>query len=225
MQLDNNYAKYKFACDASGGQCMPGFERSGHFITSTARSSEKQTYNRFPLADFTICDTSTDVRIMPNSVAVGNLKQGFFTIGESLTLSERSLATTISGHTLSFVSAISGLIGTATNSAVSVRKATPIFKGTTVKKFVSLMEEWRATRNPTNSGIEMFINPAYQKIIGMGHEVVPLILKEVESNIDDWFWALKSITGADPVPPAHRGRLKLMAKDWLIWARKQGYQW
>lgn len=110
-------------------------------------------------------------------------------------------------------------------SLANVRKATPIFKEFVVKRFEKLAAEWKAARNQISSGTEMFLHPAYQKIIGMGPEVVPLILREMEANLDHWFWALKAITEKDPVPPAHRGRLKLMAKDWLNWARKQGYQW
>ena len=41
---------------------------------------------------------------------------------------------------------------------------------------------WETTRNQTSSGIEMFTHPAYLKIIGMGSEVVPLILREMEAS-------------------------------------------
>ena len=96
-------------------------------------------------------------------------------------------------------------------SLFNVRKATPIFREFVVNRFKKLVAEWKATRNQISSGTEMFLHPAYQKIIGMGPEVVPLILREMEANLDHWFWALKAIMEKDPVPPAHRGRLKLMA--------------
>ncbi len=223
MLNDNVYAKYKFASDASGGQRIPGFERGGKFITHTAKLSPAD--NSSPVANITICGTSSYVKIIPNTVSMGNLNQGFFTISEGLPFSEQTPVAAINVHSLNSFGVISKLTGTTINSVLSIRKATPIFKETTVEKFDNLMEEWRSTRNPIDSGIEMFTNAAYQKIIGMGHEVVPLILKELEVNVDYWFWALKAITGKDPVPPAHRGRLKLMARDWLSWAKKQGYQW
>ena len=115
--------------------------------------------------------------------------------------------------------------GTALSINLNVRRAAPIFRDAMVTKFRDLSTEWKSTRNSLNSGTEMFMHPAYQKIIGMGQDVVPLIFSELEKNIDHWFWALKAITEADPVPPAHRGRLGLMAKDWLSWARTQGYEW
>ena len=34
----------------------------------------------------------------------------------------------------------------------------------------------------------------YQRIIGMGLPVVPLILEELEREPDQWFWALEAIT-------------------------------
>ena len=221
MQLDNSFSNYKFACNASGGYCAPGIERSGVLTTSTAVSHQRRTDNSLFLADLQISAPSTDVRIMPNIVAIGSLKQGLL----NMPFSEHALPNTISTHSLNVIGVMAGLIGTTINSAVSVRKATPIFKDATVEKFAGLVKEWQSTRNPVDSGIDMFTNAAYQKIIGMGHEVVPLILKELEVNVDYWFWALKAITGKDPVLPAHRGRLRLMSKDWLGWAKKQGYQW
>jgi len=38
-----------------------------------------------------------------------------------------------------------------------------------------------------------------------------------------WFWALKSITGEDPVSPEKRGRIRDMTQAWLRWGQEQGY--
>jgi hypothetical protein len=69
------------------------------------------------------------------------------------------------------------------------------------------------------------MHPAYQMIIGMGPEAVPLLLRELESNVDNWFWALRAITEEDPVPASARGDGEAMAKAWLDWGRDQGYHW
>ncbi len=37
------------------------------------------------------------------------------------------------------------------------------------------------------------LNP-YQRIIGIGWPVVPLILDELQREPDQWFWALEAIT-------------------------------
>ena len=57
----------------------------------------------------------------------------------------------------------------------------------------------------------------------MGPDIVPLILEELEREPDQWFWALKAITDADPVSPEHTGAVELMAVDWLRWGREQGF--
>ncbi|MGO9273516.1 MAG: hypothetical protein ACLQOO_25315 [Terriglobia bacterium] len=53
--------------------------------------------------------------------------------------------------------------------------------------------------------------------------VVPLILAELRRELDHWFWALKAITGEDPVPAVRRGNMKEMAEIWLEWGRQRGY--
>jgi len=57
----------------------------------------------------------------------------------------------------------------------------------------------------------------------MGPAALPLIFKELRREPDHWFWALKAITNKDPVPEDHRGRMKLMAEDWLRWAEQNGF--
>ncbi len=67
------------------------------------------------------------------------------------------------------------------------------------------------------------MHPAYQQIIGMGQDAIPLILAEMKRKPGHWFWALKSITGEDPVLPEQRGRIKKMTEAWINWGRNQGY--
>jgi hypothetical protein len=69
----------------------------------------------------------------------------------------------------------------------------------------------------------MVLNSAYQRIIGLGPDVVPAILSELEARPDHWFWALTSITGVNPVPDDAAGNLNLMRQAWLDWGRKQGF--
>lgn len=92
-----------------------------------------------------------------------------------------------------------------------------------VARFHNLVRQWKATTLFTSSGTEMALHPAYQQIIGMGKEALPLILGELKREEDHWFWALKSITGEDPVPEADRGSVPKMTAAWLQWAQKHGY--
>jgi len=69
------------------------------------------------------------------------------------------------------------------------------------------------------------MHPAYQQIIGLGPPALPLILAELDRELDHWFWALKAISGEDPVPIESRGNMREMANAWLKWGREKGYEW
>jgi hypothetical protein len=90
-------------------------------------------------------------------------------------------------------------------------------------KFRALAARWRHETLNLSSTSQMAMHPAYQRIIGMGMAVVPLILRELQEQPDWWFWALQSITGIDPVSPNCRGSLPDMAAAWLKWGRENEY--
>ena len=91
--------------------------------------------------------------------------------------------------------------------------------------FLELAEQWRRETGMMSLVTKMSMHPAYQRIIGMGQAVVPLILRELEQEPDHWFWALQAITGVNPVKSQQRGRLKQMAEAWIQWGRENGYRW
>lgn len=66
------------------------------------------------------------------------------------------------------------------------------------------------------------MNPAYQAIIGMGAEALPMILEDLRQNSGHWFWALKAISNEDPVVPSDRGSVKKMKNAWLQWGEVKG---
>lgn len=61
------------------------------------------------------------------------------------------------------------------------------------------------------------MHPAYQAIIGMGAEALPLILEDLRENSGHWYWALKAISAEDPVVPSDSGSIKRMKRAWLQW--------
>ncbi|MGA2404855.1 MAG: hypothetical protein ABSG91_24655 [Syntrophobacteraceae bacterium] len=89
-----------------------------------------------------------------------------------------------------------------------------------VGRFQRLKTKWKEETIYSSSLDEITRHPAYQQIIGMGPIAVPLIMEELQIAPSHWFWALKSITGHNPVLPSHRGSLKAMAGDWLAWYRR-----
>ena len=56
---------------------------------------------------------------------------------------------------------------------------------------------------------------SYQRIIGLGPKVVPLILVELQKETDHWFWALEAITGENPVPKEDAGDVEASARGWI----------
>ena len=86
-------------------------------------------------------------------------------------------------------------------------------------KFNSLLAEWRKDVMFLSSVTDMSMHPAYQRIIGMGYAAVPLLLKELEREPDDFFWALSAITGENPIKKEDAGNLAKMSEAWLEWGR------
>ena len=93
----------------------------------------------------------------------------------------------------------------------------------TAKRFAVLADRWKRETAVLSSVSQMAMHPAYQEIIGMGREALPLILQELERTPNHWFWALRAITGESPVPPDQFGKVEEMANAWLHWGREQGY--
>ena len=92
----------------------------------------------------------------------------------------------------------------------------------TKEKFMRLVKEWKANRPHSSSIEKLSMHPAYQQIIGLGPDVLPLLLQELATAPGQWFWALRAITCENPVSDDHRGDLRKMADDWFAWGRKKG---
>lgn len=93
------------------------------------------------------------------------------------------------------------------------------------REFSRLSAEWKSTRRSTSFARDWVSLPAYLEIIGIGPDAMPLILKELETELDHWFVALKSISGEDPVPAASKGNMNEMRNAWLKWGHDKGYTW
>lgn len=89
--------------------------------------------------------------------------------------------------------------------------------------FRQLADRWQADTQYLSSTTDIALHPAYQRIIGLGPQVIPLILTELTRRPGRWFWALTALTGEDPVPPDARGRLPDMTAAWLRWGRDNGW--
>ena len=89
-------------------------------------------------------------------------------------------------------------------------------------RFQRLAREWKEKSRFLSNTAQMALLQPYQRIIGMGTPVVPLILGELKREPDQWFWALEAITEENPVPPAAAGNVRQMAAAWIEWGRARG---
>lgn len=101
----------------------------------------------------------------------------------------------------------------------------PITRPPIEQIFNCLSKVWYEETALSSSITDIVNHPAYQKIISFGPDILPYIFRELERQSSHWFWALKSITGANPIKPEQRGKVKEMADSWLKWGKDNGYTW
>ncbi len=91
------------------------------------------------------------------------------------------------------------------------------------QRFEKLYVAWAEDTFFLSSDTKIVLHPAYQQIIGMGTKVLPLILDKLQKEPNHWFWALKAISGEDPVSSEKAGSMKEMIAIWVNWGKQKGY--
>lgn len=89
------------------------------------------------------------------------------------------------------------------------------------REFDELASAWERDTSMVSFLPQKAMHWAYQRIIGKGQPVVPIILERLrDRGPHHWFWALAMITGDDPA----RGTttLREAADAWLAWGRDRG---
>jgi hypothetical protein len=82
--------------------------------------------------------------------------------------------------------------------------------------------KWKRETRFTSSPSEKYLHPSYARIIGLGWPAVALILKSLRRQRDDWFYALRAITGSNPVTSTMSGNMVAMTAAWLKWGGQRG---
>ena len=104
------------------------------------------------------------------------------------------------------------------------RAATDVRAATELKtEFEQRATKWKQDTAHLSSPSMIAEHRAYQEIIGMGKEAIPMILRDLEETRAPWFWALDSITGESPVRPEDRGDVDAMTAAWLDWGKRRRY--
>jgi hypothetical protein len=68
---------------------------------------------------------------------------------------------------------------------------------------------------------EVIEHPAFRRIVAMGNDAVPFLLRELKRKPSFLVFALGEITGENPVPLSARGKVTEMTKAWLSWGEKK----
>jgi hypothetical protein len=82
--------------------------------------------------------------------------------------------------------------------------------------------KWKRETRHLSSPSEKYLHPSYARIIGLGWPAVALILRSLRRERDDWFYALRALTGANPVTAAMAGDMVAMTAAWLAWGQQHG---
>jgi len=105
--------------------------------------------------------------------------------------------------------------------SIFTEATTPPFVSELETEFAKLTQQWYRETAMFSMIHKKVMHPAYQRIIGMGKEALPLIFRELNKKRGHWLWALCAITGEDAATP---GDNFLQAVDaWLRWGKQHGY--
>ncbi len=88
-------------------------------------------------------------------------------------------------------------------------------------RFDELVSIWLDETLASSSTVEICTHWAYQRIIGLGPDVVPLILQAVAQGQRHWSWALAALTGENPA--AGTESQQGAADAWVRWAVERHY--
>jgi len=92
------------------------------------------------------------------------------------------------------------------------------------REFREHLQKWSSETGYLSSATQIVLHPSYQRIIGMGPAVLPLIFHDLqETQEHDWFWALVAITGENPVDSNDEGNVPRMVEAWRRWGKEHGY--
>ena len=89
-------------------------------------------------------------------------------------------------------------------------------------EFLNNAEKWRSETKFFSNPSDKYLHPSYARIIGLGPQIVGLLLESLTTRPADWFYALRAITGVNPVADRDAGRYENMKAAWLAWGRAQG---
>ena len=92
----------------------------------------------------------------------------------------------------------------------------------TEQMFRNAVAEWTCEKRTNVEREKLAAHPAFRRIVAMGQEAVPYLLREVKREPNLLVLALREITGENPAPRESRGKISEVAKAWVAWGEKKG---
>jgi hypothetical protein len=89
------------------------------------------------------------------------------------------------------------------------------------EEFKSLVQQWKEDTFSVSSLTKIYAHPAYQRIMAMGTEGIPFVLKQLKAGEGHWFYALKFMAGKN-ISAGINNFLDARAA-WLEWGYKNNY--
>jgi hypothetical protein len=89
--------------------------------------------------------------------------------------------------------------------------------------FYVYFKQWKKETAGLSSPRSIRMNRNYQKIIGLGESVLPLILAELQREPNDWLYALEMIAKDEENPVTDEMGFKESLNAWINWGKTKGY--
>ena len=92
-----------------------------------------------------------------------------------------------------------------------------------VEQFKKLTREWKQETAIAGHLSKIVLHPAYQRIMAMGPDVIPLILEDLSHESAHWFWALHNLVPIGSDPAEGFTTIRDARRAWLEWGKREGY--
>src|SRR5690348_6266652 len=90
------------------------------------------------------------------------------------------------------------------------------------QRFCEQADKWDVETRHLSSPTQKIAHQSHQAILGMGPDVVPLLLRDLVQNRREWFWALSYLTQENPIRREDAGKMDRMIAAWVNWGRQRG---
>jgi hypothetical protein len=91
------------------------------------------------------------------------------------------------------------------------------------QEFQQLANQWKRETGFHGNLSRIVMHPAYQRIMAMGPDVIPLILHDLSRKLAHWFWALHNLVPDGQDPAEGLTTMESARQAWLRWGRDNKY--